>query len=186
MYSLFFKWLLGSYLGSFCCSWMIFLPGQISPNCDWWRRDCSTVSLLFTSRQTKAWHMGDDGGRGGCGGRGTQYVSRKDGNTVFMLPTNGLSPWSEGRHTACKNTLWSHSSGSMTEAKCLREPYPNRSGTCRLAAQGHPDYLTAGVVSKAVHSVVIKPVSSCFLQLSGKEEKKTRNGFLRKWPLTFN
>lgn len=105
----------------------------------------------------------------GCGGRGTQYVSRKDGNTVFMLPTNGLSPWSEGRHTACKNTLWSHSSGSMTEAKCLREPYPNRSDTCRLAAQGHPDYLTAGVVSKAVHSVVIKPVSSCFLQLSGKE-----------------
>lgn len=67
MYSLFFKWLLGSYLGSFCCSWMIFLPGQISPNCDWWRRDCSTVSLLFTSRQTKAWHMGDDGGGGDVG-----------------------------------------------------------------------------------------------------------------------
>lgn len=106
---------------------------------------------------------------GGCGGRGTQHAYRKDGNIVFMLPTNGLSPRNEGRHTTCKNTLRFHTRGSMTEVKHLKEPYPNRSGTCRFVAQGHPDYLTAGVVSKAIHFLVIKPVSSCFLQLSGKE-----------------
>lgn len=106
---------------------------------------------------------------GECGRRGTQHACRTDGNTVFMLPTNGLSPWNEGRHTTSKNTLRFHTRGSMNEVKHLKEPYPNRSGTCRFAAQGHPDYLTACVVSKAIHFLVIKPVSSCLLQLSEKE-----------------
>lgn len=54
------------------------------------------------------------------------------------------------------------------EVKHLKEPPPERSCTCRFAAQGHPDYLTACAVSKAIQFLVIKPVSSCLLQFSGK------------------
>lgn len=54
----------------------------------------------------------------------------------------------------------------------LKEPPPEKSCTCRFAAQGHPDYLTACAISKAIHFLVIKPVPSCLLQLSGKEYKK--------------
>lgn len=170
MYSLFFKWLLGSYLGSFCCSWMIFLPGQISPNCDWWRRDCSPLSLLlFTSEQTKAWHMGDDGG-GGCGGRGNTVCFQK-GWQHSLYVAHGLSPWVKEDTPPVKihydptaAGLWLRPSASGSHVMA---------GSWYLQACGCRDILViispAGVVSKAVHSVVIKPVSSCFLQLSGKE-----------------
>lgn len=43
--------------------------------------------------------------------------------------------------------------------------------TCRLPAQGHPDYLTACPVCKAVYFLIVKPIASCFLQLSGRNEK---------------
>lgn len=62
-----------------------------------------------------------------------------------------------------KNTWGFHTRGSISEFKHLKEPPPERSSTCSFVAQGHPDYLTACAASKAIHLLVIKPVSSCLL-----------------------
>lgn len=154
------------YLGSFCCSWIIFLPGQTSPICDWWWRDCPTVSLLFTSKQTKTWQSGgDEGGKGN-----TLYLQKGQQYNLYVPPQSGWAH--EGKIPPIRihedftpENLW-------LEVKHLKEPPPERSCTCRFATQGHPDYLTACAISKAIHFLVIKPVSSCLLQLSGKEYKK--------------
>ena len=84
------------------------------------------------------------------------------------VPHNQVEPM-KIRYAMRKNTQRLNIIGSITEVKHLKEPHLERSGTCRFAAQGQPDYLTACVVSKAIHFLVIKPVSSCLLQLSGKE-----------------
>lgn len=93
----------------------------------------------------------------------------QDGTPSFIFPQPGCAP---GVKSPLASLQLDPTEAELSlRRRSFRDQPLGPFNTCRLPAQGHPDYLTACPVCKAVYFLIVKPIASCFLQLSGRNEK---------------
>lgn len=111
-------------------------------------------------------------------GNNLQSISLKthtcwhDGIRSFIFPQPGWAPLPQpAKSPLARLQLDSTEAELSLRLRRFREQPVGPFNTCRLPAQGHPDYLAACPVCKAVYILIIKPIASGFLQLSERKEK---------------